>query len=395
MAALRWELVQPLTGATPRFRDAWSLHVVRYAAVGFAVLAWTWSPLPTAGVPAAIAWTSLALLLDPWLHGPERRVGVRWLALVQAATVSAAFLIAPGLPTAVIAAVVIAGLAVALPQRWRDAIVVGVALATGTAAARALGLEALLALLPSYALAYWVGRNAAVQSSEAIAHERTVAALEAAQERLAVLADAGREGAVERERQRIAADVHDTLGHALMAMLMQVQVARRVITSDPDGAAQRLEAVEADARATLDRVRTTLRRTLDDGVHVAVPTAIEHVARDFELASATAVELTFSPSEADLVDVDRAVADALLRTVREALTNAVRHGQASRVRVELEAVGARLHLRIDDDGLGTDVTRPGMGLAAMVARIQAVGGSIRFDSSAGRGFRVEVAVRRR
>lgn len=81
--------------------------------------------------------------------------------------------------------------------------------------------------------------------------------------------------------------------------------------------------------------------------------------------------------------------------MREALTNAVRHGRATRVRVELEAVGACLHLRIDDDGLGTDVTRPGMGLAAMVARIQAVGGSIRFDSSAGRSFRVEVAVRRR
>jgi signal transduction histidine kinase len=180
-----------------------------------------------------------------------------------------------------------------------------------------------------------------------------------------------------------------------MAMLMQVQVARRILPTDADGAAQRLEAVEADARATLDSVRTTLRRTLDDGVHVALPTAIEHVVRDFEAASATAVDLAFLPSEADLVDVDRAVADALLGTVREALTNAVRHGMAARITVDLEAVGSRVHVRIGDDGRGTDVTRPGMGLAAMVARIQAVGGSIRFDSRAGGGFRVEVAVRRR
>jgi len=387
--------MRPPTRATPRFRDTWSLHVVRYAAVAFAVLAWSWAPAPPPGLPAAIAWTSLALLLDPWLHGPERRVGARWLALAQAAAVSAAFLVAPGLPTALVAAAVIAGAAAALPRRWRDALASGVAVATGIAAAASLGLEALLALLPAYALAFWLGVNAASHAREALAHERTVAELEAAQERLAAVADASREGAVERERQRIAADVHDTLGHALMAMLMQVQVARRVLTSDPEGAALRLEAVEADARATLDRVRSTLRRTLDDGLHVALPTAIEHVTRDFEQASATAVELSLVPSGADLVDVDRRVADALVRTVREALTNAVRHGLATRVSVEIEAVGPRLHLRIDDDGRGTDVTEPGMGLSAMVARIQAVGGSIRFDSTAGRGFRVEVAVRRR
>jgi signal transduction histidine kinase len=387
--------MRPPRRATARFRDSWSLHVVRYAALGFAVLAWLWAPTPQVGLPVAIAWTSLALLLDPWLHGPERSTGARWLALAQAAAASAALRAAPGLPTAVVAAVVIAGVAAALPPRWRDALVVGVVVATGPAAATALGLEALLTLLPAYALAYWMGVHAASQAREAQAHEGTVAELEAAQERLAALAEAGREGAVERERQRIAADVHDTLGHALMAMLMQVQVARRVIATDPGGAAQRLETVEADARATLDRVRSTLRRTLDDGLHIALPTAIEHVTCDFEQVSATAVDLTFVPSEAELVDVDRAVSDALLRTVREALTNAVRHGRATRVRVELEAVGARLHLRIDDDGLGTDVTRPGMGLAGMVARIQAVGGSIRFDSSAGRGFRVEVAVRRR
>jgi signal transduction histidine kinase len=387
--------VSSLSGAPPRFRDAWSLHVVRYAAFGFAVMAWSQAPASAPGLPAATLWTSAALLLDLLLHGPERRVWATWVALAQAVTASAAFLSAPGLPTAVVVAVMIAGIAVALPARQRIAVTLGVAVVTGSVAAATLGVEAVLALAPAIALAHWVGATVASQARDSLAHERTVAALEAAQERLAVLSDAGRERAVERERQRIAADVHDTLGHALMAMLMQVQVARRVLATDPDGAARRLEAVEADARATLEAVRTTLRRTLDDGVHVALPTAIEHVVRDFEAASGTAVDLAFVPSEADLVDVDRAVADALLGTVREALTNAVRHGMAARIGVDLEAVGPRLHLRIGDDGRGTDVTRPGMGLAAMVARIQAVGGSIRFDSRAAGGFRVEVAVRRR
>lgn len=385
----------PAPAATPRFRDAWSLHVVRYAAIAFAAMAWSQAPAVTPGLPAAVGWTSLALLLDLWLHGPEQRLATPWVAFAQAGAVSAAFATAPGLPTAVVVASVIAGTAAALPPRWRIALTSSVALVTGGMAASALGAEAAFAVVLAYGLAHWIGATAAVQAREALAHARTVAALEAAQERLAALADAGRERAVERERQRIAADVHDTLGHALMAMLMQVQVARRVIATDPDGAARRLDAVESDARATLGQVRGTLRRTLDDGVHVALPTAIEHVARDFEAAGDTAVDLAFLPSAADLVDVDRAVADALLRTVREALTNAVRHGMAARIGVELEAVGPRLYLRIGDDGRGTDVTRPGMGLAAMVARIQAVGGSIRFDSRAGSGFRVEVAVRRR
>jgi signal transduction histidine kinase len=387
--------VFPLSSSPPRFRDTWSLHVVRYAAIGFAVMAWSQAPASAPGLPAAIGWTAVALLLDLVLHGPQGRARGAWVAVAQAAAVSAAFLSAPGLPTAVVVAVVIAGAAAALPPRGRDAITLGVGVVTSTAAAATSGVEAVFALVPAYLLAHWVGATVYAQTRDALAHQRTVTELEAAQERLAALSDAGRERAVERERQRIAADVHDTLGHALMAMLMQVQVARRVLATDPDGAVRRLEAVEADARATLDGVRTTLRRTLDDGVHVALPTAIEHVARDFEAASATAVDLSFAPSEADLVDVAPAVADALLGTVREALTNAVRHGMATRIRVDLEAVGPRLHRRVGDDGRGTDVTRPGMGLAAMVARIQAVGGSIRFDSRAGGGFRVEVAVRRR
>lgn len=81
--------------------------------------------------------------------------------------------------------------------------------------------------------------------------------------------------------------------------------------------------------------------------------------------------------------------------MQEALTNSVRHGKAQHVVVEAEASGPRLYLTIKDDGIGADSYAPGMGLLGMVGRIQAVGGTLRFYSQAGRGFQIHVGVRRR
>lgn len=240
-----------------------------------------------------------------------------------------------------------------------------------------------------------VGRLFQIRAGEAHRHGNIVAQLEQAQARLAEFAETARDLAVAEERQHMAEELHDTLGHALVGTLLQVQVAKKLLRQDPEKATERLAAVEDNIRATLDQVRQALRRGPTRRAQLPLHLALESLAADFAAAGGPKVELTWRPDPEDVSDVPEHVADVLYRTTQEALTNAVRHGRATHVKVELEAAGPRVYLRIVDNGVGADNYTPGMGLVGMVNRVQSVGGTLRFETAPGKGFAVEVGVRRR
>lgn len=240
-----------------------------------------------------------------------------------------------------------------------------------------------------------VGRLFQIRAGEAHRHGNIVAQLEQAQARLAEFAETARDLAVAEERQHMAEELHDTLGHALVGTLLQVQVAKKLLRQDPEKATERLAAVEDNIRATLDQVRQALRRGPTRRAQLPLHLALESLAADFAAAGGPTVELTWRADPEDVSDVPEHVADVLYRTTQEALTNAVRHGRATHVKVELEAAGPRVYLRIVDNGVGADNYTPGMGLVGMVNRVQSVGGTLRFETAPGKGFAVEVGVRRR
>lgn len=374
-----------------RFEELWPLHLLRYALIAAGVAAWLW---PGTGGPGS--WALLlsgVVTLDLALYGPSSsRARMLW-ACVQAASGTAAFLVLPGLASGLVLLAVLAGLAGTLPRGWS---LIGLVSASAvTLGALVSDMSAAFTLVGGYGLAVWVGLLFAGRLDERRRHRHMVAELEAAQARLTHLAETTRELAAAQERERLAGEIHDTLGHALVATLLQVQIARKLAAADPKEAQNRLELVEQNVRETLDRVRHLLRRGRRDVGEISLPAALENLVADLEAAGGPRVDLVFLPDPASVADVTPRVAEVLYRTAQEAMTNAVRHGRARRIRIEAEATGPRLHLRIEDDGVGADEYTPGMGLTGMIRRVQAVGGTVRFQSAAGRGFIVEVGVRRR
>ena len=89
---------------------------------------------------------------------------------------------------------------------------------------------------------------------------------------------------------------------------------------------------------------------------------------------------------------DPALAEAVLRTVQEALTNAARHGQANLLDVRVHRDGAALRVDIEDDGRATLPLREGHGLTGMRERIDALGGSLRIERAATGGVRIEASL---
>jgi signal transduction histidine kinase len=190
--------------------------------------------------------------------------------------------------------------------------------------------------------------------------------------------------AVSEERQRIARDIHDGVAQDLAFIL---QHGRRIAAQA--GAPASIGALVSAAERALDESRhaiAALARSGDEPLAEALTlTALETAGREGRI-----VEVRVDSS----ADVPPGTQEALLRVVREAIINAIRHGGAQHIKVELSE-HPQLRLVVTDDGSGFDVEAaaraPGrLGLRGMDARVRTAGGQLTVESAPGRGTRVEV-----
>ena len=185
-----------------------------------------------------------------------------------------------------------------------------------------------------------------------------------------------REHAVVIERERVARDVHDVLGHSLTALSVKAELAARLIDIDPARAKQELESIQATARQALAEVRATV------GGLRAGNLEAELAAAPRVLADA-GITTTIDGTVADTDPRHRAL---LAWVLREAVTNVVRHARARSVVIELGASG----IAVTDDGGGYEGAE-GNGLRGMRERVTGVGGTLNVGP-ADPGTRVEVVL---
>ena len=180
------------------------------------------------------------------------------------------------------------------------------------------------------------------------------------------------------ERLRISRDLHDTLGHHLTALSLQLDVASRL----SDGkAAEHVRQAHAITRLLLADVRDVVG-TLRDTRHMDVAQAI----RTFTLEqTGIAVHLALPPS---LTINDPARADALVRCVQEIITNAAKHSFASNLWITLEVKPDGVAIEARDDGRGATSIDYGHGLTGMRERFEQNAGHVNFEWGPGSGFHV-------
>lgn len=189
--------------------------------------------------------------------------------------------------------------------------------------------------------------------------------------------------AVYEERRRLARELHDGLAQELAFVVTQTRLLVR--GGAPAGTDQHVAAAAERALDESRRAITALSGDPEEPLHLALARAAEDVAGRL----AVKVHVRASPA----VRVPPTVREALVRIMREAITNAARHGHAQHVDVTLTAAGV---LRITDDGTGFDLDGAGagrFGLISMRERAERLNARFGIDSKPGRGTSVEVALR--
>lgn len=200
-----------------------------------------------------------------------------------------------------------------------------------------------------------------------------------------------RQALLMRERLTIAHDLHDTIVHALVAVVAQLRLVRKLAERAPDRVPEELARAEEAARSGLDRGREALgqvrfQRAGDEGLEAAL-----------RRAGARFEERTGAPVEIDMDgfarDVHGVQAERLYRIVEEALRNVERHAQASRVRLAARIAGQHVCIEIVDNGRGFDAkaAHPGhYGLAGMAEQAHMIGGAFSIETSPGQGAHISI-----
>jgi two-component system sensor histidine kinase DesK len=175
------------------------------------------------------------------------------------------------------------------------------------------------------------------------------------------------------ERERIARDLHDVLGHTLSVITLKSELAGKLIDRDPQRAGKEIREVEQISRQALSDVRDAIRGYRSQGLAAELAqakTTLETAGLTVQCDAATTVKLP-------------AVQESVLSlAVREAVTNVVRHAQARTCRMRLEQQNGSCRLEIHDDGLGGS-NGEGNGLRGMRERVEMLGGTLSRSSDAG------------
>lgn len=174
------------------------------------------------------------------------------------------------------------------------------------------------------------------------------------------------------ERERIARDLHDLLGHTLSVIVLKSELASRLAESDTARAVAEIRDVERISRDALSEVRAAVRGYRSSGLAAEVESARQ------ALRSA-GIELECQLEKVPLPPAQEGV---LAMAVREAATNVVRHAKATHCRMALRLGERQCELEISDDGQGGQA-REGAGLSGMRERVEALGGTLEHDGSRG------------
>lgn len=191
--------------------------------------------------------------------------------------------------------------------------------------------------------------------------------------------------AVIEERNRLAREMHDTLGHRLTVAAVQLEGAQRLIPTEPERAVRMVGTVReqvVEALGELRRAVATLRAPLDADLPLDV--SLNRLVKGFEEATGLPVHLDLPQEAASLTKAQR---NALYRAVQEGLTNVQRHARASQVWLHLLHRQDAVEMILSDDGQGFPAQQemPGFGLRGLRERAARLGGELTLASRPGGG----------
>ncbi|MGN7760809.1 sensor histidine kinase [Paenibacillus sp. 22594] len=194
-----------------------------------------------------------------------------------------------------------------------------------------------------------------------------------------------------KERTRIAEEVHDTVGHTLTTAIVALEGAQLLFDRQPEEARRKITVAREQMKHGLGNIRQVVRtlKTADGTAGgLGLKDGIEQIIAD--TAKQTGVYFIFHYRVAiRLISLQEYV---VINFIKESITNALRHGQATRIEISILEQQNTIQIKVKDNGKGCDLVNYGFGLKTMQDRIEAIGGQLNVHSKPMNGFALDVRI---
>ncbi|WP_379154653.1 sensor histidine kinase [Paenibacillus sp. sgz5001063] len=181
---------------------------------------------------------------------------------------------------------------------------------------------------------------------------------------------------LQEERNRMSKELHDTLGHSFISLIMSLDASIALLDRKPEEVKGRLIRLRALAEQNLDDMRNIVHE-MGEEEGASITQQVENLVLRFQEHTGTVITVNLLGTEPR---VHFEVRQAVIRIIQEAFTNALKHGRASQLYLELEFSVSRLRLIVRNNGIPIKKMDYGFGLTTMKHRIERLGGSLSVDS---------------
>ena len=213
--------------------------------------------------------------------------------------------------------------------------------------------------------------------------------LEKSNEKLQRATEELKEVAVLEERQRIAKDIHDTVGHAITTIIMQTEAAKLVVETNPEDARRMLHTANLQAKHALEELRESVHLLSGARESATLSQMLQAIVQ--ESTAGTGIIIRTDIEDISLSDDKRRF---VCNSLKEGISNGIRHGNATAFYFEFKRKDGMIHFLLSDNGAGADISslQKGFGLHGMQGRAQALGGNVEFSAEPGEGFEIHITL---
>ena len=191
-----------------------------------------------------------------------------------------------------------------------------------------------------------------------------------------------------RERNKISREIHDTVGHTLTTVLVELEAGKRLLNKDTALAAEKLDLAQKQVRKGLNDIRTSVRMLEKGEAIMDFYGSLEALIKETELHSEVVVKTQLDAN----LQLAKEVQAAILSAVTEGLTNGIRHGRSTAFVISLLKVDEALIFSLQDNGIGSGTLNLGFGLRAMRDRVRELEGSFNIYSEKEEGFEIKIEI---
>jgi signal transduction histidine kinase len=193
---------------------------------------------------------------------------------------------------------------------------------------------------------------------------------------------------VMEERNKLARDVHDIVGHTLTTTIVQIEAARMLLDKDKEEGMEKLETVSKLVRKSMDDIRHSMKTLSQSSDHWDLRKALSQLLNDTEAATGIKIEYDIE----DTPELKTTHKKVLFHALQEGVTNAIRHGDCTEIHFQLKNEDGRVEFILHNNGKRFEPNELGLGLVAMRDRVESVGGEFAIGTFNGEGCKIRIVM---